>query len=312
MRIGLYHHERLPVSKYGGTERVIIWLARALTELGHEPVILHPPRSRVTEFATHELPSRAFRRMSSDPDFLLDTYLPADLDVIHYQCPTRGACGIPAIRTVHGNSKNPNFGPEDVFVSRDHMERMGGRHFVYNGIDPGDYRFNPEKEDFLLFLGLASRSVKGVDRAERVARMTGRRLVIAGGRRLNLSRRIRSVGLVDDARKKDLLSRASALLNPIRWEEPFGLVVTEALVSGTPILASPLGSMPELVTPEVGFLCEDEDAFAAAIQHVDEIDPHACRARVENGFTHLDMARSYLRLYDLALAGRLDTDDGGP
>ena len=312
MRIGLYHHERLPVSKYGGTERVIIWLARALVELGHEPVILHPPGSRVTEFATHEIPSRVFKSMWSHPDFLLDPYLPADLDVLHYQGPARGICRIPAIRTVHGNSKNPNFGPEDVFVSRDHMERMGGRHFVHNGIDPGDYRFNAEKEDFLLFLGLASRSVKGVDRAERIARMTGRRLVIAGGRRLNLSRNIRSVGLVDDVRKKDLMSRASALLNPIRYDEPFGLVVTEALVSGTPVLASPLGSMPELITPEVGFLCEDEDAFAAAVQRVDEIDSHACRARVENGFTHIDMARGYLRLYELALAGRLDAGTGGP
>ena len=306
MRIGIYHHERLPVKKYGGTERVVIWLARGLVELGHDPVLLTPTGSRVWEFPTHEIPARVFKRMSSEPHFRLDPHLPVGLDVVHWFCSVRGSCEVPSLRTVHGNAKNPDFGPGHVFVSRDHMQRMGGRHFVYNGIDPDDFRFNPDKEGFLLFLGLVSRSVKGVDRAERITRATGSRLIIAGGRRLNLTRSIRSVGMVDDVRKRELLSRASALINPIRWNEPFGLVVTEALVSGTPVLASPLGAMPELVTPDVGFLCENDDAFVAAVDRIAEIDPDACRARVEGGFTHLDMARGYLELYERARAGTLD------
>ena len=188
---------------------------------------------------------------------------------------------------------------------------MGGRHFVYNGIDPDDYAFADDKEDFLLFLGLARRRVKGVDRAERIARAAGVRLVIAGGRRFHLSPRIRSVGLEDDRQKRDLLSRARALLNPIRWEEPFGLVVVEALASGTPVLASRRGAMPELITPEVGILCDDDEAFVRGLEGVGAIDAAACRGRVEDCFTHLHMARGYLRLYELAIAGRLDESDTG-
>mgnify|MGYP001812382846 CR=1 FL=1 len=306
MKVGLYHHERLPVEKYGGVERVMIWLARGLKELGHEPVLLTPPESRVEEFPTHVIPARAFKRMEIHDDFSLDPYLPGGLDVVHFHDNTRGSCAVPAIFTVHGNAWASTIGPREVFVSRDHMTRMGGAHFVYNGIDPHDYCFAAEKEDFLLFLGLASRSVKGVDRAERIARMAGRELVIAGGRRFNLSRKIRSVGLVDNTRKRELLARASALLNPIRWAEPFGLVVIEALASGTPVLAPPLGSMPELVTADVGFLCEHEEEFAQAIDRIGELDPAACRARVEGGFTHVHMARGYVELYRRAISGTLE------
>jgi glycosyltransferase involved in cell wall biosynthesis len=306
MRIGLYFDDRLPVTKYGGTERVVVWLARGLARLGHEPVILTPPGTRIPDLRCEAVPRTAVRRMSREADFRLDPHLPPGLDALHFHNPVRGQCGLPHVTTIQGNAENADFDSEHVFVSRDHMERMGGRHFVYNGIDPADFRYSDEKEEYLLFLGLASRRVKGVDRAERIARRTGRDLVVAGGWRLNLRRHIRSVGLVDDARKRDLLSGARALLNPIRWNEPFGLVVTEALVSGTPVLASPLGSMRELITPEVGFLCQDDDAFVAALERLHEIDPAACRARVEQGFTHTDMAAAYLELYELALEGRLD------
>lgn len=306
MRVGLYFDSRLPVRKYGGTERVVVWLGRGLARLGHEPILITPPGSRVTEIPSVGIPKDAVRRMAFEPGFRIDPYLPAGLDVLHCHSQVRGDCNVPRIITIHGNASEPDFGPEHVFVSRDHMRRMGGTHFVHNGIDPDDYVFAREKEDFLLFLGLASRSVKGVDRAQRIARRAGARLVIAGGRRLNLTPKVKFVGLVDDRRKRELLSRARALLNPIRWEEPFGLVVVEALASGTPVLASRRGAMPELVTPDVGFLCDDDEAFVRALESVSAIDATACRARVEGCFTHLHMARGYVRLYELAIAGRLD------
>jgi glycosyltransferase involved in cell wall biosynthesis len=305
LRIGLYFDGPLPVRKYGGTERVIVWLARGLRELGHEPTILARDGTQLSEFPVHEIPVSAIRNMARDPEFRLDPWIRDSLDVVHFHSMTSGGLATPHITTIHGNGIPGSFGPEHVFVSQDHMRRMWGRHYVYNGIDPADYEFRREKNGDLLFLGLASRRVKGVDRAIRIARRSNRRLLIAGGRGISFSRRIRWAGMVDNERKRELLASSSALLNPIRWLEPFGLVAVEALVSGTPVIASPLGAMCELVVPEVGALCPDEDSFLEALDRIGDWSPDRCRARVLEHFTHLTMAGGYLELYRRAIAGTL-------
>lgn len=305
MRIGLYFEEVVPVQKYGGTERVVVWLAEALARLGHEPVLLTPAGSTSRVAEVFPLPSRLYGEAARDPGFELDAHLPAGLDVLHAFCPITAASGVPRIVTVEGNGEPGSYGPEHVFVSRDHMERMGGRHFVYNGLDPGEYEYREEKEDYFLFLSKARWRVKGVDRAERIAREAGIRLVIAGGRRLNLSWKIKSVGMVGGERKRRLLAGARALIFPVRWDEPFGIVVIEALASGTPVLASARGSLPELVTAEVGFLCRDEREFVRAVERVDEIRPAACRDRAVAEFGARKMAERYLALYERARNGTL-------
>jgi glycosyltransferase involved in cell wall biosynthesis len=306
VKIGLYFDGALPVRRYGGTERVIVWLARGLRELGHEPVVVARAGTELPPFPVHELPAATIRQMQTDNGFRLDPWLPTDMDVVHFHSPVAGSLELPNLTTIHGNGEPGSFGPTDVFVSRDHMRRMRGDNFVYNGIDPADYEFRREKTDQLLFLGLASRRVKGADRAIRVAKLADRRLLIAGGRGLAFDRRISWGGLVDDAQKREYLAGACALLNPIRWQEPFGLVVIEALVSGTPVLASPLGAMPELVTPNVGALCEADEEFVEAIDRIDEWDPDVCRQRVLEGFTHTVMAGNYVTLYQRAVGGLPD------
>ncbi len=305
LRIGLYFDGPLPVRKYGGTERVIVWLARGLRELGHDPVILAREGTRLDALPVHELSPDTIRGMTHDPDFRFDPSIPDGIEVIHFHSATAGRLDLPHLTTIHGNARPGRFGADHVFVSRDHMVRMWGRHFVHNGIDPADYEFRRDKGTDLLFLGLASRRVKGVDRAIRIARKANRRLRIAGGWRPSLDSRIRWAGMVDNERKRELLSDACALLNPIRWQEPFGLVVVEALVSGTPVIASPLGAMNELLTPQVGALCEDDASFLAAIERIGEWSPDACRQRVLDHFTHTIMAENYLRLYRRAIDGTL-------
>jgi glycosyltransferase involved in cell wall biosynthesis len=305
LRIGLYFDGPLPVREYGGTERVIVWLARGLREHGHDPVVVARTGTDLPPFRTLGLPGAAIRSMARDPEFSLDPWIPDDIDVVHFHSPTAGSFSGPQLTTIHGNGTPGEFGPDHVFVSRDHMRRMWGRHFVYNGIDPADYEFRAGKNEELLFLGLASRRVKGVDRAVRIARKANRRLVIAGGRGLPFDRRVHWAGLVGNERKRELLAGASALLNPIRWLEPFGLVAVEALVSGTPVIASALGAMCELVTPEVGALCDTEESFVNAIDRIGEWDPGECRQRVLDRFTHQIMAANYLALYRRAVAGTL-------
>ncbi|MFO7588000.1 MAG: hypothetical protein R6X22_07995, partial [Gemmatimonadota bacterium] len=180
MRVGLFFHNRLPARKYGGTQRVIVWLARALRELGHEPWIITRPGTRLPDFATAEIPTRVVERAKTDPGLPLDPYLPPGLEVIHYHGQIAARTEIPRLTTEHGNGYRGPVRPDHVFVSRSHMERHGGRHFVYNGIDPADFEFRTEREDFLLFLGHVRWEVKGVDRAERIAKAADRRLVIAG------------------------------------------------------------------------------------------------------------------------------------
>lgn len=312
MRAGLYFDGPIPVRRYGGTERVIVWLARGLRELGHEPVLLAREGTDLPGFDVHGLPRDVIRRMAGESDFALDPWLPGNVDVIHFHSPVAGRSEVPHLTTIHGNGRPGSFDASHVFVSRDHMRRMQGRHFVYNGIDPADYRFLEAKRPYLLFLGLASRRVKGVDRAIRIARLADQRLRVAGGWRPSLDRRIRWMGMVDDHAKRDLLAGARALLNPIRWEEPFGLVVVEALVSGTPVLATPMGAMPELVSGDVGALCSTDDEFIEALNRLTSWEAEVCRQRVLDHFTHVAMAASYLELYRRAVAGELARTDAVP
>jgi glycosyltransferase involved in cell wall biosynthesis len=309
LRIALCHRERLPARKYGGTERGVMWLARALRDRGHDVVLVAPHGSRSDDTAArlHTLPNKIIQDAFDADGFDADPYLPSDVDVVHFHYAVGARPSLPHIITIHGN-EDREYDERHCFVSRDHMERLGGRHWVHNGIALDDYIYQAEKEDFLLFLGDPGRRVKGVDRAEKIAKASGRRLVIAGGRRLNLSPRVRSVGPVDNRRKADLLRRARALLNPIRWDEPFGLVVVEAWAAGCPVLASPRGSMPELFERDgapVGFLCDSDEAFVEALGHLDEIDPGVCRAHAEQRFTAAVMAERYERLYLRAIEGEL-------
>lgn len=138
-----------------------------------------------------------------------------------------------------------------------------------------------------MFLGNVARGNKGVDTAIEIARRTGIRLVIAGGRRLAcietwlpIRRNIKSVGVVYGQAKIELIRRAKALIFPIRWEEPFGLVLIEAMACGTPVLAADRGA-------------------------VREIDSVACRRHVENNFTIQHTYAGCLTCYRRAIAGEV-------
>ena len=105
------------------------------------------------------------------------------------------------------------------------------------------------------------------------------------------------MGEVDGTTKAALLARARCLWNPAAWDEPFGLVTIEALLSGTPVLGTHRGALPELITPDVGTLCDTVDDMIAAAESIHTRSPAACRAHAERHFTHLVMAREYARMY---------------
>src|SRR5258706_536919 len=125
----------------------------------------------------------------------------------------------------------------------------------------------------------------------------GRRLVIAGGWRPSFTGAVKYVGEVDGKRKAALLARARCLWNAAQWDEPFGLVTIEALFSGTPVLGTRRGALPETITPEVGALCDTLDEMLEAAEQIGTRDPAACRAHAERHFTHRVMAEAYVRMY---------------
>src|SRR6266852_1185229 len=185
------------------------------------------------------------------------------------------------------------------YIPRDHARRHNSDVFVHNGLDPADYvfrRFPKRPSQYDLFLG-ALHSAKGYHWAVEAAKRTGHRLIVAGGWRPSFTGSIKFVGEVDGSTKAALLARARCLWNPAAWDEPFGLVTIEALLSGTPVLGTHRGALPELITPEVGALCDTVDDMVAAAESIHTRDPAACRAHAERLFTHVVMAEAYTRTY---------------
>src|SRR5690606_33410397 len=161
---------------------------------------------------------------------------------------------VPFVWTFHGTGKPGRVFPDTtIALSADHAARHGIKRWVHNGLDPADYRFSGAKGDRDLFLGRLH-SVKGWQWAVGGARRSGRRITVAGGWRPSLRPGVRYIGKVGGERKLDLLAKAACLWMPARWDEPFGLTTIEAMVSGTPVLGTRRGALPEIITPESGAL----------------------------------------------------------
>ncbi len=302
MHVAVASHYRLPVTGYGGTERVVVAVVRGLAALGHRVTLLAAPGTRMPEATVIEVPPTRL----TDPAADLDALVPPDVDILHTHFPVRRMLRRPFVQTFHGNLRAGEVvPPNNIFVSRDHARRYGSDVFVYNGLDPGDYIYRNGKGDYDLFLGRLH-SIKGYRWAVAGAKRTGRRLIVAGGWRPSFRRNIRYVGRVDGAKKAELLAAARCLWVPALWDEPFGLTTIEALLSGTPVLGTRRGALPEVITPEVGALCDTLEEMMAAAASIHTRSPAACRARAERYFSHHVMAQEYLRMYrSLLETGRL-------
>jgi glycosyltransferase involved in cell wall biosynthesis len=188
---------------------------------------------------------------------------------------------------------------------------------VHHGLVPSDFPAGAGKGGHLLFLGRMSPD-KGADRAVRVARAAGVPLLLAAkmrepSEREYFARQVepllgdgaRFLGEADRATKTSLLADAKGLLVPIRWPEPFGMVMIESLACGTPVLAFPEGAAPEVVEHRrTGFLCRDEADMATAVGRLDELSRQDCREAVERRFSARRMAADHVRVYRSAIARR--------
>jgi len=298
MRIAICHDQVIPPKQYGGTERVLSWLGSGLVKKGHEVVLVAPRGSFIpgAEWVEYQ-PARSF-----------EAQVPAHVDLLHLSAPPAVDPKRPYIVTVHGNGKPGEVFPmNSVFVSRKHAELHQSSTFVYNGIDLDSYVCDITRENSLVFLAKASWAVKNLEGAIQVARRLGMKLEVLGSRDYPMGlhrwmptlRGVKYHGMVNDHEKREILRKARALVFPVRWHEPFGLAVTESLASGCAVLATPYGSLPEIVTSDVGVLAAQASALVSEFrQREDGFCPQASRARVSSGgFDSAAMVDRYLSVY---------------
>jgi glycosyltransferase involved in cell wall biosynthesis len=325
--------ESVPPKLYGGTERVVAWLVDELVELGHE-VTLFATGDSVTRATLHPAWPRALRlgRPRSDPMAAQTALLEAiaqraaDFDIVHahidwLHLPLFSRIGVPFVTTLHGRLDLPGLPevishfPSAPYVSISNNQRIPLKHAnwagtVYHGLPADMFRPVFEPGSYLAFLGRLTPE-KGPETAIRIARAAGMRLKIAAKipraergyfkERLEPQvdgDRIQLVGEVNDEAKERFLAGAAALLFPIDWPEPFGLVMIEAMACGTPVIAFRSGSVPEVVDDRItGFVVDGEAGAVDAIGRLGELDRGRVRAHFERRFTARRMAQEYLRHY---------------
>ena len=284
---------RLPVEGYGGTERAVVGLVRGLAELGHRVTLIAPPGSSVPPATLVPLPAKDkdIRTLNVMP------FIPADADVLHSFSLLHNPPEIPHVWTLEGNLREGQTAPPNtIFVSADHARRYGSTAFVYNGVDPADLVFRREKSDYDLFLGRLHQ-IKGYHWAIEGAKRTRRKLVVAGGWRPSMSRWVKFVGSVDGAVKAEWLAGARLLWMPALWDEPCAVVLLEALMSGTPILGTRRGCLPEIISPDVGVTGDSLDELVDLLPEAEKRAPDARHARALRYFSNRVMAEEYLRFY---------------
>ena len=305
LRICVVSSSPLPAKRHQGTERVIQWLMMEYCKSGHSVVLVSPGSPDIDKVRCIPAQNREQALMA----------IPGDVDIVHFHgWAPDSDFDLPWIYTLHGNCDDLSALPGNtVCISADHAARHGKSVFVHNGIDPSELVYQERKQDHLLFFSLIRMKAKGADIALRIARKYRQPMVFCGGSRLDLIKvgglldsfhpGIRFAGKVVGMEKAQHFANARALLFPIRWPEPFGLVLIESLMSGTPVIARPSGSVPELIPPEVGALFMDDDTFLQALDHIRDCSPRACREWAMSRFTSEICASNYVRLFERILNG---------
>ncbi|MES2893890.1 MAG: glycosyltransferase [Bacteroidota bacterium] len=304
MHVCIVNNSKIPALMYGGTERVIWWLGKELVRLGH----------RVTYIVAEGSHCPFANVVAYDSTRPINELIPSDVDVVHLHHAANETPVKPYLVTMHGNlNEQYLLDINTVFVSRNHAARFGSDCFVHNGIDPEDYG-KPTltgKRNSIHFLGDAAWRVKNVRGAISIARKARVPIEVIGGRRFNFNMGIRLTfdpnarfhGMKGGQEKNDTLDRSKALLFPVLWHEPFGLAIIESLYFGCPVIATPYGSLPELVPWTVGFLSANSNELVNAVKNVGIFDPQVCHDHVLRHFTSAIMTQKYLGFYEQVANG---------
>jgi glycosyltransferase involved in cell wall biosynthesis len=326
--------ESVPPQKYGGTERVVHYLTEELVRLGHEVVLFASGDSRTSAELRPCVP-KALRLAGHRGDPTIHEIIQVQqvldqldrFDILHFHTghfhfPALSHLPVPFLNTMHGPLHHPDQShlyrafDQVPLVSISDAQRTPVPHAhwlgtIHHGLPTDLYRHESDPAEYLAFIGRISPE-KRLDRAIEIATAVGLPLKVAA--KVDRADRdyyagtiepmlrdnplMEFIGEVDDAGKQELLGNALALLFPIDWPEPFGLVMIEANACGTPVIAWRNGSTPEVIQEGVnGFLVESIEEAVAAVGRVDRLDRGRVRANFEVRFSAARQAREYERLY---------------
>lgn len=332
-------YECVPPKLYGGTERVVAYLTDELVRLGHDVTLFSSGDSETR--ANHVPIGRSATRL--DPDcrdplarhiVLLERVFSriSEFDIVHFHIdylhfPLSRRYGEPNLTTLHGRLDIPDLAylydeyPEMAVASISDSQRKPLPHLnwqgtVYHGLPLDLYAHTPEPEGYLAFCGRIS-AEKRPDRAIRIAERAGVKLMMAAKvdaadreyfedvvRPMLASPWVEYIGEIGEAEKAAFLGNARALLFPIDWPEPFGLVMIEAMACGTPTIAFRRGSVPEVLDHGVsGFIVDDEEEAVRAVEFASSLDRARIRRTFELRFSAERMTRDYIALYDRIVTG---------
>jgi glycosyltransferase involved in cell wall biosynthesis len=327
-------YESVPPKMYGGTERVVSWLSEELVRLGHD-VTLFASGDSMTTARLIPACQESLRLSPESIDHLAHHFVQMEqvlrhkdeFDLIHFHVdylhfPLSRRERYSHITTLHGRLDIPDLVPlYDVYSEmpvvsisdsqRDPLPHLNWQGTVHHGLPIDSYNSYRKPGEYLAFLGRTSPE-KGLDRAIEIAGGAGMPLKIAAKidkadqeyfetviQPLLGRADVEFIGEIGYPEKNEFLGKAAALLFPIAWPEPFGLVMIEAMACGTPIIAYPFGSVPEVVEHGVsGYLVADQAGAVEAAKQIDKIDRRQVRKHFEQNFTADRMALDYLKIYE--------------
>jgi glycosyltransferase involved in cell wall biosynthesis len=328
-------YESVPPALYGGTERVVSYLTEELVRMGHEVTLFASGDSQTRARLVPGCPLALWRdpqcRNPLPHHLHLLEMVFEDLsrfDIVHFHCDylhfpllKRHHCA--NVTTLHGELQAVDLEsffqdyPDVPLISISDNQRrpfpsVNWQATVYHGLPPDLYTFREHPGDYLAFLGRVAPE-KGLDRAIRIAHQAGRKLKVAAKidpleqpyyRQTiepllhECGSLVEFIGEVGGRDKDEFLGNAQALLFPINWAEPFGLVMAEAMACGTPVIAFRRGSVSEVMTDGVtGFVVESVEEAVDAVQRLAVLDRRLCRNVFEERFTATRMAQDYLEVY---------------
>ncbi|MCA9400016.1 MAG: glycosyltransferase [Candidatus Omnitrophica bacterium] len=299
MHILHIHNTVIPVKEYGGIERIVWWLGKEQVKMGHKVTYLVPEGS-YSPFA---------QCLPYDPAYPVYEQIPQSVDFVHGHFQWEGQVNKPHLISCHTNfHPKQQYHINTVFSSRDHAARNQSDVFVYNGVDIEEYGpveiFNQRKH--LLFMAYAKRPEKNLKGCKYIAKKTKNKLAVIGLKNKwfrRFSRRIQCKGFLGGEKRDQVIRDSSALLFPVLWHEPFGIAMIECLYFGCPVFGTTYGSLPEIITSQVGFLSNSRKELIQAVKDVGRFDRRNCHEYVCDQFTSKIMTQNYLKLYDKVLNG---------
>ncbi len=304
MHVCIHHHTALPIKTYGGVERLVFWHMKELIKFGHKVTFIGPAESQVTEYGIQHIP------WSKKDNW--QQLVPDNTDVIHQFFNDDIKLDIPYLINIGGNGfPGEKFDLNTVFVSKSHARNHGSTSYVNNCLDMEEYpAIYKEKEikniKNLLFLAKASWRVKNLKQSVKIARQTNKHLHICGGgsKLFGWHPLIHNHGMVGGQHKLDLMRECDALLFAVRWHEPFGLAIIEAMTQGLPVFGSSFGSLPDLIVEGTGRTFYSHEEIIEYFNTTKDIyDREYIRNYALKNFSMENFTNDFLEKYKIVMSG---------